>query len=111
MTLHGALLSMEFFLFCGTIDHPGDIVILLWLTRLLQNFAQHILPLAGTVHSGMVSYPSVASVNLEVYLFGRTFPVSSCCAVQVVTSLYTVQGRSVPEDCINHDGAQLSHQW
>ena len=50
--------------------HPGDIVILLWLTRLLQNFALHFLPLAGTIHTGMVSYPSVALVNLEVYLFG-----------------------------------------
>ena len=91
--------------------HPGDIVILLWWTRSLQNFAQRMRPLAGAVHSGIVSYPFVALVNLEVYLFERTFPVSLCCPVQVVTSSYTVQGRSVLEDCISHDGAQLSHHW
>ena len=79
--------------------HPDDIVILWWLTRSLQNFAQHIRPFAGTVHSGMESYPSVVLVNLEVYLFGRTFPVSLCCPVQVVPISYTVQDRSVPEDC------------
>ena len=39
--------------------HPGNIVILLWLTHSPQNFAQHVRPFAGTVHSGMVLYPSV----------------------------------------------------
>ena len=39
--------------------HPGNNVILLWLTHSLQNFAQHMRPLAGTVHSGTVLYPSV----------------------------------------------------
>ena len=91
--------------------HPGDIVISLWLTPSLQFFAQHIRPLAGTVHSGMVSYPSVVLVNLEFDLFGRTFPISFCCSVQVINSSYTAQGRSVPEYCIYHDGPQLSHHW
>ena len=39
--------------------HPGNIVILLWLTHSPQNFAQHVRPFAGTVHSGVVLYPSV----------------------------------------------------
>ena len=47
-------------------------------------------------------------VDLEVYLFERTFPVSLCCLVQVVTSSYTVQDRSIPENCIYHHGAQLT---
>ena len=34
----------------------------------LQYFAQHVLPLAGTVHSSMVPYPSVPLVNLELSL-------------------------------------------
>ena len=39
--------------------HPGNIVILGWLTHSLQNFAQHFRSLSGTVHFGTVLYPSV----------------------------------------------------
>ena len=34
--------------------HPGNIVILLWLTHSLQNCAQHKRPLAGTIHSVVI---------------------------------------------------------
>ena len=37
----------------------------------LQYFAQHILPLAGTVHSSMVPYPSVPLGEFGVVSFGR----------------------------------------
>ena len=43
--------------------HPGNIVSLLWLMHSLQNFAQHIRPLAGTVHSDTVLYLSVVIVE------------------------------------------------
>ena len=42
---------------------PGNIVILLWLTHSLQNFAQFVRSLAGTVHSGMVLYHYVVTVE------------------------------------------------
>ena len=42
---------------------PGNIVILLWLMHLLQNFAQHTRTLAGTVHSDTVLYPLVVIVQ------------------------------------------------
>ena len=67
MTLHRTLLSLEFLYFCGTIAtwrHRDAIVV----DASLQKFAQHILPPAGTVHSCMVPYPSVALVNLELSL-------------------------------------------
>ena len=42
------------------------------------------------------------------WIWSCLFLVSSCCPVQMVTSSYTVQGRSVPEGCIYHEWAQLS---
>ena len=57
MMLHRALLSMEFLYVVAPLpswQHRDSFVVDAFATK----FAQHIRPLAGTVHSDTVLYPS-----------------------------------------------------
>ena len=108
--LHRALLSMEF-LFLWHHCHPGNIVILLWLTHSQHKICPAYTPLAGTVHFGTVLFLSV--VIDEIKGVPNRDNVSGILMLPPaggVTSSCTVQNRSVLE-CIFHDGGQLLHQW
>ena len=61
MMLHRTLLSMESFFLLWHHGILGNIVILVWLTHSLQNFAQRIRSFSGTVHFGTVLCPCVVN--------------------------------------------------
>ena len=98
MMLHRALLSMEFLYVVAPLpswQHRASFVVDAFATKFCPGiYAPLLVPFT------LVRYCILLwlLMNLEVYLFVTTFPLSWCCLVQVVTSSYTVQNRSVPEN-------------
>ena len=98
MILHdassGTLVHGVSFFFFWHHCHPGDIVILLWVTPATFCPAYTSSCCNRSLWFGVVSICGLGEVLLR-----ENLPAIFICPVQMVTSPYTVEGRSVPEDC------------